>query len=353
MSKLVVGVSLFFLCLHGPAIADDSAIMHVGGTIQPMDEHPSVRLVAEHVHARIFRKHALVECVFFLKNEGPPIDVTIGFPNHGGGESSPELFDSFESYVDGQRVDVRILENGDRRPSAWYCKDVRFEAGELKAIRNVYRGRHSFDTMHDNWFTYVLHTGASWLGPIGSVNIVLTFEDFGTDQLWKIEPPGYEIDDAEIRWTLADYEPDKAMDVVEVMWDGLAPADIGSEIHRRAVQGDVEGVRRLLDEGADVDATRELSQTPLIDAIYYGAGPEMVRLLVERGATLDYDHDRELYFSALSTALLAHDRHNYPFTLDVVRILVENGAAVDGLPRRAIRRLPAQLREYLEERLQD
>jgi len=47
-----------------------------------MDEHLSVVLVSQHVHARVYRRYALVECVFFLRNDGPETAVEIGFPHY-------------------------------------------------------------------------------------------------------------------------------------------------------------------------------------------------------------------------------------------------------------------------------
>lgn len=354
MTRIATITAICIICLCGAAAADDTALLDIGGTIQPMDEHPTVRLVAEHVHARIFREYTLVECVFFLENDGPATEVTVGFPNNVyGSDEWTCLFESFESYVDGKRADIRLVEQPEGKPCVWYCKEVRFDEGELRTIRNVYRGRHSFDTMNDFWFTYVLHTGASWRGAIGSVSVVLSFEEFDTGRLWRIEPAGGEIDGREIRWSFTDYEPNAVRDVIEVKWTGLFAGDIKSDIHRAAALGDIDGVRRLLAEGADIDATRGITQTPLVDAIYYGAGPEMVSFLLENGATVAFDHDRGLYISPLSTAVLAYERYAYPQTLEILRLLVEHGAPVDAVPPRAIERLPGDLRGFLRERSGD
>ena len=347
LMKIFTGLLLFLLCFNGKAVADDSAITNIGGTIRPMDEHPSVRLLAEHVHARILKKHALVECIFFLQNEGPESIVEMGFPCYTGEDTGQ--FEYFESYVDGQKVDIEILEDKQQSPSVWYCKEVRFKEGALKVIRNVYKSGYGGNTMGDIWFTYVLHTGASWRGTIGSVNIVLSFEDFDTDKLFEIEPSGYEMDNEEVRWTLTDFEPEKPWDVVKAMWNGWTTEGISSELHRKAAQGDIEGVRALLEQGLDINSTEsELTKTPLCDAIFYGAGPEMVEFLIRNGASVESDPGMGQYFSPLMAALWAYERFGYPFTVQVVELLVDNGAKVH-LNQKAINRYTGALQKLLED----
>jgi len=352
--RIIAGLLLFLICSNCDATADDTAIMSIGGTIRPMNEHPSIRLLAEHVHARIFvRTHVvLVECIFFLQNDGPESIVKMGFPCYASEDDFGSRFEYFKSYVNGREVDIQILENKQQKPSVWYCKEVSFKQGELKTIRNIYKAGTSFTSRNDRWFTYILHTGASWLGTIGIVNIVLSFEDFNTDKIYGIEPSGYEIDKKEIRWTLTNYEPKKPWDIVKAMWYGWIPEEFGSELHKKAALGDIEGVRILLEEGVDIDSTRDIN-TPLIDAILFGAGPDMVEFLVKNGASLNLDHDRGLYLPPLSMAITAYEQYKYPFTLEVVQILIDNGAKVTHGERRFIEeRATGDLKKLLEKHYQ-
>lgn len=316
---IMICVMLNCLCGFRGLIADDTAIKHVGGTISPMDEHPSIVLLSEHVHARVFRKYALVECVFFLRNEGPETVVEIGFPNYVS-ESFNQKFEYFESFVNGRKVDIQIVENEHHSPSVWYIKEVRFMEGEFIAIRDVYKGGFGFDTGMNEWFTYVLKTGSSWSGMIESANIVVTFEDFGTDLLTHIEPPGYELSENEVRWTFSRFEP--ANDI-EVMWKVEPETKIESELHRLAALGDIEGVRSLIEFHTNIDSLGDYGMTPLRSAIRYGAGPEMVAFLLEKGA------DPNLYLKGWETPLHVAVRMNYNSISDVVRVLLEHGADVD------------------------
>jgi hypothetical protein len=336
------------------AISDDGAMIHLGGTIQLMKEHPSIRLLAEHVHARIFEDYSLVECIFFLRNEGPSTAVEIGFPNYGdsdGPDSIPRPYEYFESYVDGKKVDVKLVEA--KGSPSWYCKSVRFNENELKVVRDVYKGRNGSDTWGDEWFNYVLYTGGSWLGPIGAANIVITFEGANRDKVFRIAPPGYEIDNEEVRWTFTNFEPRNREDDISVRWDGNEISKIRSDIHRLAALGDIEGVRKLLEQGVDVNSQRGVGITPISDAIYFGAGPEMVEFLLKNGALADFDPKRDIWVAPLSVAVKTYERFNTPHVLEAAQLLIEHGAKVGPEFRNFIHTSDGDLKKLLEAHYQE
>lgn len=68
------------------------------------------------------------------------------------------------------------------------------------------------------------------------------------------------------------------------------------------MQGDLERVRSLLNQGADINAKDEHGQTALMNAAHAGQ-LELVRLLIERGANLNVTAKYNL--SALMLALIA------------------------------------------------
>src|SRR5512134_2345858 len=81
-------------------------------------------------------------------------------------------------------------------------------------------------------------------------------------------------------------------------------------------QGDLEKVRSLLEEGADINAKDRYGQTALMNAAHAGQ-VELVRLLVEKGADLNVTAKYNL--SALMLALITHH-------VEVARLLIEAGA---------------------------
>jgi outer membrane protein assembly factor BamB len=99
---------------------------------------------------------------------------------------------------------------------------------------------------------------------------------------------------------------------------GAHADDPGQTLRNAAQAGDLAAVRAALDAGAPVDAANAQGVT----ALAYGAEKgrlDIVRLLVERGATVD-TRDRFFGSSPLQVALL----YDY---YDVARYLVEKGAA--------------------------
>lgn len=88
------------------------------------------------------------------------------------------------------------------------------------------------------------------------------------------------------------------------------------EWEKAVLDGDVDLVKRLADEGADVDARDRHSQTALMLASLHGhAG--VVRVLVDRGANLDV----RAKYNLTPLMLAVVNDHD-----EVARILVEAGA---------------------------
>jgi hypothetical protein len=198
--------------------ADDSAVSNIGGTVHLMDEHPSIRLVAEHVHAWVSKSSIEVECVFFLTNEGPSTTVDMGFPDLSwtGGRSAP--FPFFESFVNGKKVEITPTESKDGRGGVlyWWTKKVSFDSGETKVIRDRYKARPGVNSTGAGWFDYILYTGASWAGRIGSASIVVTLVDIEARSLVKVQPSDFEMTGNEITWNFSDFEP-----VEGSPWNGM------------------------------------------------------------------------------------------------------------------------------------
>jgi ankyrin repeat protein len=119
------------------------------------------------------------------------------------------------------------------------------------------------------------------------------------------------------------------------------------EILKAAEDGDVPRIRRLLDEGADVNSVTNgrYPWTPLMNASFHGK-TDAARVLLEHGA--DPNRQDLDFFRAITLA--AAERH-----WDIVRLLVEHGADVsasDGSSKTALdyakEQHDADMARYLE-----
>ena len=192
---------------------NDGAVVGVGGVIKPMENHPSIVLRSHMVKVKITPEYADVDCTFVLHNTGKATSVLIGFPESGGGDIVvPKMgFRYFRSYVDGKRVQVRVQEQRrDVDPGGyfrWYLKRVRFGAGQTRVIRNVYRAPLGAISTGQNFFDYILTTGASWKGKIGRSDIIVELSGLEHVVDLEIRPEGYRRVGNRIVWRLENYEP--------------------------------------------------------------------------------------------------------------------------------------------------
>jgi uncharacterized protein len=84
-------------------------------------------------------------------------------------------------------------------------------------------------------------------------------------------------------------------------------------------RGDLERVRSLLENGADINSKDEHGQTALMNAAHAGH-VQLVRLLIEKGTDLNVTAKYNL--SALMLSLIAHQT-------EIAQLLIEAGADVN------------------------
>ncbi len=219
-------VVIGFLIIY-PAYADDSALQGVeGGSIQPMGEHFSIRMMSETVDIKLgervgFEWPVFVRCEFLFKNEGPAADVIIGFPERAyasGDASASGRLKGFKSWVDGKPVSVTYKPSSQNKKSdysedykAWYIKKVHFNAGQIRRIVDIYSARlgsytSTISSMQFD-FRYVLKTGASWKGSIGSA--IINVDATSAGKIYDIDasPKGAKIKNNKFTWTFKNFEP--------------------------------------------------------------------------------------------------------------------------------------------------
>ena len=147
----------------------------------------SIRMLEEHVFAKV--PECRVKVTFVFNNEGPATTAVMIFPESGGyaaytSRRDPDArkkthFKYFHSWVDGKAVKVKrrlhdkTFEDGYNYTN-WWVKKVHFNAGQTRTIVDEYQGEPGWagtgypDT---ETFNYILQTGGSWKGSIGSGTI--------------------------------------------------------------------------------------------------------------------------------------------------------------------------------------
>ncbi len=212
-----VVIAALVLGLASSGRADDGAMTGVGGTLHLMSEHPHIAMVAEDVQARLdlATQTVDVECLFVLANDGAADSVLVGFPEMSAGDTAPEPFTFFESFVDGERVTCQRVDASAANESEsrfWWTKQVTFAARQTRIVRDHYRapaGDYVGDAQGP-WrtFEYTLRTGASWEGTIGAATV--TFAVTPCDSAFSAQqfnPAPDMHDGCCYRWHFSNIEP--------------------------------------------------------------------------------------------------------------------------------------------------
>lgn len=183
--------SALLLLLGTVAMANDGGIS-LGGSPGLVNGHPSVRMEKEVIRMTVGEQSVTVDCRFTFTNHGPATTVRMGFPDYGLGANDPyeerntewdktkpvSVYTSFRSWVDGKRAPTELVRSKVEN-QAWQAKMVTFDQGQTREVRDLYTmplGGGVFDSAGSiSEAGYVLHTGASWHGSIGSTLVVVTF----------------------------------------------------------------------------------------------------------------------------------------------------------------------------------
>ncbi len=202
------------LSIAWAAWADDGSIEAVSGAVRAMKPHATIEMESEFVHLRVQPNRLEAECVFVLHNHGPATRVTIGFPSRSSGADVNRAtpFESFRSFVDGAPVPARELPDssfsGAESFGSWWVKEVAFGRDQRRCVRDLYVARPGSSYPDTYWIEYVLETGATWAGPIGVADIVLTLDGVPSKSITSIDPKPTSRSDHEIRWHFENIEPD-------------------------------------------------------------------------------------------------------------------------------------------------
>lgn len=207
----------FFLCLVivTAAAANDAAIEAYGGTIRPMKQHRSIRMLAERVEVDLSPDRVEVNCLFIFKNLGPATTVQMGFPEFGYNTGNPIGFTRFATWVDGRLVPARrvgsmkMYNDGDVR--RWRVKTVSFRAKQTRVVRVRYTAMLGEVSDGTRFFQYDLDTGASWKGTIGKAEVTVRLHRF--EDYWPVrvaDPAAHYRRGNRMIWRWRNLEPSRA-----------------------------------------------------------------------------------------------------------------------------------------------
>ncbi|MBI1755867.1 MAG: DUF4424 family protein [Fimbriimonas ginsengisoli] len=183
------------------ATFDDGFLVSGGAPRLQTNGTATVRMVSEDIDAKISDHGVDVTCRFVFRNEGPACTVRMGFPDEtpppdnysmdsSGRSRVYHGLEGFRTTVDGRSVRTKI-EATTTHFACFHTKWVHFEAGQRHTVVDRYHHRMSggvsaIASEYDpperepycylKQFEYILHTGATWKGPIGSVRITVKFD---------------------------------------------------------------------------------------------------------------------------------------------------------------------------------
>jgi len=95
-------------------------------------------------------------------------------------------------------------------------------------------------------------------------------------------------------------------------------------LHKAVSEGQTEIVKKLIEEGADINSTQGVAGTPINTAAYHGQ-TETVKLLLDKGANVNDRNDSGGWTPLTNAARNGHT--------DVVKLLLDRGADIDSAIR--------------------
>lgn len=223
---VLISIYLFFA---GIASANDTFVYDNGHTAYPLNTD-KIRMVSENISVQmkgegIASRSAKVTCDFVFENTtNAEVKAKIGFPAQdqyyhdiGEGEKRYPPLRDFVSYVDGKAVPVNVRIQEQPYPvTYWYTWDVVFPPSRTIVLKNIYEVTLSL-SYYNQWFTYILTTGANWKGPIGHSVIEVIYESANDlkKRVKSASPDEFKIQDNKIVWDFINFIPKNNIQVYE------------------------------------------------------------------------------------------------------------------------------------------
>jgi hypothetical protein len=153
----------------------------------------------------------------FKNTANRSLTALMGFPEEGYDayldDKTKTRFKSFQSWVDGQPVDVFARSQkgdsveADMGYSVWWMKEVPFKAGQTRTVKNVYVSEPGGTSMPSMLFMYLVHTARNWKDKISHLRLEVDAGGFkpGVHYAFGLKPSKSSGDVH--AWYWADLEP--------------------------------------------------------------------------------------------------------------------------------------------------
>lgn len=223
-------ITFFSLIITMICISDvfaDIAPNPIAGKGIITNQQTTVRMVSERVVVDLYKDSSVVECHFFMKNEGKKQQINIGFPEMNFHHfESPSNTDWSSFFVQENGKEIKSIERytpdsilqkemkrfaGKVKPyyekQPWYLWNSEFTEGETKIIDVRYSLPSGVIKNGSKYFTYLLNTGSGWKGSIDTAEVIVNLKDFSKELILKTMPENYKIADNQISWKFTNLEP--------------------------------------------------------------------------------------------------------------------------------------------------
>ena len=199
--------------------------------------HKTVQMLGEDINIKVYDDKMHVRVFFSFENRGPATTVKMAFP-FSTTNWNQDLVRSFSSKVDGKAAAIERLKNvplgtgefviaaDEWRRNEIFVKTVEFAQGQRRTVLVDYttgRGYAGDGSLNDS---YILQTGATWAGTIGTITISVDWSNTKATSRPDCVFRGMEIKPVPQQWqavgrhrlttTITDVEPTFDLDLSSV-----------------------------------------------------------------------------------------------------------------------------------------
>jgi len=295
----------------------------------------------ERVVVDLYKDSSVVECQFFLKNNGKGQKVNIGFPemnfyHFNFWNKYDQLPGTFVVHENGNAVDrieffrpdsqnhksesevppnlvPSTQDNYSEKP--WLLWDSQFEEFATKLITVRYSLPHGTIRNRSRYFTYLLSTGSGWKGNIDSAEIIVNLKDIEYDLILEAAPASYTRDKNQLKWLFTEFEPTTENDI-RIMYE-----PVKGDYERLVAKypspiwfidgAKVTGAVGLLEPG-DIASMKVLKDSK--DKAKYSSGNEDVILVTRKDYAI-----RQFIDQIISKKLKTHNIKYLPHSLFITK----------------------------------